>query len=179
MAMSIYVRTTWSRLGCCSNWWHRDSIFTDAFNDEFRTGIPSRASTASHASFTKRIGALFFDPWKEKEQQRWDYSLFLSKFLAKRSFTWLNTYHSLHTKFRIRSMGHYIHEPREDRLPWSNDRQWWESWRRCNGWEYSLFERFRWWLTMNIHPGLTEDSGFQTCIVLFYGCVLPFPSCLQ
>ncbi len=37
---------------------HNDSIFTDAFNNAFFTGIPSNASTTSQVSFTIRIGAL-------------------------------------------------------------------------------------------------------------------------
>ena len=40
-------------------------MLTDEFNEEFLTGMPSNASTASHASLTIRIGALFFEPAKK------------------------------------------------------------------------------------------------------------------
>lgn len=60
-------KVTCNRFDCSCNSWHKDAKLPDAFNDEFRTGIPSRASTFSHASFINRIGALFFDPIRKKK----------------------------------------------------------------------------------------------------------------
>jgi len=56
---------TWIKLGFFSSSEQSDSMFADALIDEFFIGIPSNASTLSHASFTIRIGALFFDPKKQ------------------------------------------------------------------------------------------------------------------
>ena len=57
---------TCNKFGCCSSSQHKDSILTEALMDDLFTGIPSNASTASHASLIIRIGALFLEPKKFK-----------------------------------------------------------------------------------------------------------------
>jgi hypothetical protein len=46
---------------------------TEAFIDECFIGIPSSASTASHASLIILIGALFFEPYKKINTNEYHY----------------------------------------------------------------------------------------------------------